>query len=102
MKLSKFLIQAKICDEDGRFSHTSLLLVVAIVRLALFPADAYSLGILTLALTHANAKRYKAHKQQQHDTAIASATAATTAAIESLQADIKRIDSTNSLKNLSR
>ena len=102
MKLNKFLIASKICDPDGRFSHTSLLLLVAITRLALFPADAYSLGILTLALTHSNMKRYKEHKVKQHDTATANATAATTAAIEALQADIKRIESTNSLKNLSR
>ena len=102
MKLNKFLIASKICDTDGRFSHTSLLLLVAIARLAFFPADAYTVAILTLALAHANAKRYKAHKQQQHDTATKGIAAQDRAAIELLQADIKRIESTNSLKNLSR
>ena len=52
------LLRTKICDPDGRFSHTSLLLMVAIVRLAIFPADAYTVGILTLALAHANAKKH--------------------------------------------
>lgn len=102
MKLSNFLIASKICDEDGRFSHTSLLLLVAIARLALFPADAYTVAILTLALAHANAKRYRTHKVKQHDDAIKGVAAQDKAAIESLQADIKRIDSNSSLKNLSR
>lgn len=40
----------RLTDENNQLSLTSIFFMVAIARLALFPADVYSFGILTLAV----------------------------------------------------
>lgn len=63
-KLQSLLVQLRLFDSDKTLSLTSILLMVAIYRLAVFPADGYSLSILTLALAHANIKKFAAHKKK--------------------------------------
>jgi len=95
MNLNKFLIRSKICDADGYFSHTSLLLLVAIGRMAAFPADAYTVAILTLALGHSNAKRYASHKSQ-------SSSVLANERMAKVEAEVQKLVSAQSLKNLGR
>ena len=95
MKLNRFLIKSKVCDPDGSFSHISLLLMVAIIRLAIFPADVYTVSILTLALAHSNAKRYVAHKNS-------SKVMADSEKLAQISAEVQKLVSAQSLKNLGR
>ena len=96
------LIQLRIFDKDQTLSLTSILLMVAIVRLAFFAADFYTIGILTLALANYNGKKFANHKSKAQDIAVTEKQVADQQGLAKVIEDIKTLNANFSLKNLIR
>lgn len=96
------LVKLRLFDPDNTLSLTSILLMVAIARMAIFPADMYTIGILTLALAHANAKRFSAHKAKVHAGKKADLEATDKAKLELMEAEVKKLINNANLNKLGR
>ena len=99
-RIEALLTQARILDDDKTLSLTTVLLMVAITRLAISPADAYTVGILTLALANSNAKRFSKHKQKAHQDAVRGLGDDERQRIENIEKEIKLLQQAISLKKL--
>lgn len=99
-RIEALLSQLRILDDDKTLSLTSILLMVAITRLALFPADAYTVGILTLALANSNLKKFSHHKRKQQQDAVKGLGDAEAQRIETIESQIKQLNQSLSLKKL--
>ena len=99
-RIEALLAQARILDDDKTLSLTSILLMVAIARLAIFPADAYTVGILTLALANSNLKKYSNHKRIEHQDAVRGLGDVERQRVDKIEAEIKLLNQAISLKRL--
>ena len=97
----QLLISLRLLDQDTKtLSLTAILLMVSIAKLAIFPADAYSVAVLTLAISHANLKKFSAHKKTLEENRNKDASEATNEKINDLSNKLHNIAVTTNLNKL--
>ena len=99
-RIEALLTQLRVLDDDKTLSLTTILLMVAIGRLALTPPDAYTVGILTLALANSNAKRFSNHKKKTHQDAVKGLGDVEAQRLDKIEQEIKLLQQAISLKKL--
>lgn len=100
LRIESLLIKLRLFDPDKTLSLTSILLMVAIARLAFSPADAYTVGILTLALANSNAKKYSHHKMKEHQDAVKGLESDALQRLDNIEREHKLLQQAISLKKL--
>lgn len=101
--LMSLLVKLRLFDaHDNTLSLTSLLLMVAIGRLAIFPADVYTTAILGLALANSHGKRFAHHKKRQQDDATAGLAEAAKTEFDKLKSEVQKLIAASNIGKLGR
>jgi len=93
--LTRVLVQLRILDADGTVSLSSLVLIVAIAKLALAPVAPPALAALLLALLNYNAKKAFTRSGAKAELAIVNR-------MTEVERELKALTTVQSMRNLTR